>query len=56
MFPFFVFRKSGLIKSCSSSEYVSEYKISWSCVDWCKDYSHLKCLNFLNGCSYGVKN
>jgi len=45
MFPFFVFRKSGLIKSCSSSEDLSEYKISWSYVDWCKFYIHLKSLN-----------
>jgi len=27
MFPFLVFHKSGLIKSCSSSEDLSEYKI-----------------------------
>jgi hypothetical protein len=39
------FAKSVLIKSCSSSEYLSEYKISWSYVDWCKFYIHLKSLN-----------
>jgi hypothetical protein len=43
MFPFF--RKSGLIKSSSSSEDLPEYKMSWSCADWCKFYIHLKSLN-----------
>jgi hypothetical protein len=45
MFLFFVFHKSGLIKSCSSSEDLSEHKMSWSYVDWCKFYTHLKSLN-----------
>jgi hypothetical protein len=45
IFPFFVFRKSGLIKSCSSPEDLSEYKMSWSYVEWCKFYIHLKSLN-----------
>jgi hypothetical protein len=30
MFHIFVFRKNASIKSFSSSEYLSEYKISWS--------------------------
>jgi hypothetical protein len=42
---FFVFRESGLTKSCSSSEGLSEYKISWFYIDLCKFYSHLKSLN-----------
>jgi hypothetical protein len=42
---FCFFAKSGLIKSCSSCEDLSEYKISWSCVDWCNFYIHLKSLN-----------
>jgi hypothetical protein len=33
MFVFFVFDKNGLIKSCSSFEDLSVYKISWSHVD-----------------------
>jgi hypothetical protein len=45
MFPLFIFCTSGLIKSCSSSEDLSEYKISWSYLDWCKFYIHLKSLN-----------
>jgi hypothetical protein len=45
MFVFFVFRKSGLIKSCSSSEDPSEYKFSWSYVDWHKFFIHLRSLN-----------
>jgi hypothetical protein len=36
MFVFFVSDKSGLIKSCSSFEDLSVYKVSWSHVDWCK--------------------
>jgi hypothetical protein len=44
MFPFLVFRERGLIKSCSSPEDPSEYKISWSYVDRCKFYIHLKSL------------
>jgi hypothetical protein len=34
MFVFFVFDKNGPIKSCSSFEDLSVYKISWSHVDW----------------------
>jgi hypothetical protein len=45
MFVFSFFRKNGLIKSCSSSEHLSEHKISWSYVDWCKFYIQLKSLN-----------
>jgi hypothetical protein len=46
MFPFLVFfRKYGLIKRDSSSEDLPEYKLSWSYVDWCKFYIHLKSLN-----------
>jgi hypothetical protein len=45
MFVFFVFDKNGLIKSCSSFEDQSVYKISWSHVDWCKFYIHLRSLN-----------
>jgi hypothetical protein len=33
MFVLFVFDKNGLIKSCSSFEDLSVYKISWSHVD-----------------------
>jgi hypothetical protein len=44
MFPFFVFRKNGLIISRSSSQDLSEY-ISWSYVDWCRFYIHLRSLN-----------
>jgi hypothetical protein len=42
---FFVFDKNGLIKSCSSFEYLSVYEISWSHVDWCKFCIHLRSLN-----------
>jgi len=45
MFPFFVYCKSGIIKSCSSPEDLSDYKISWSYVDWYTFYIHLKSLN-----------
>jgi hypothetical protein len=45
MFVFFVFNKHGLIKSYSSFEDLSVYKISWSHVDWCKFYIHLRRLN-----------
>jgi hypothetical protein len=44
MFVFFVFRKNALVKSCSSSEGLSEYKIPWYYVEWCKFYIHLKSL------------
>jgi hypothetical protein len=36
MFVFFVFDKNGLIKSCSSFDNLSAYKISLPHVDWCK--------------------
>jgi hypothetical protein len=36
MFVFFVFRKNDFIKSCLSSEDLSEYNISWSYVELCK--------------------
>jgi hypothetical protein len=42
---FFVFRKSDLMKSCSFSEDLSEYKISLLYVDWYKFHSHRKSLN-----------
>jgi hypothetical protein len=45
MFVFFVFDKNGLIKSCSSFEYLSVFKILWSHVDWCKFCIHLRSLN-----------
>jgi hypothetical protein len=45
MFVFFVFDKNGLIKSCSSFEDLSVYKISWSHVDWCKFCFHLRSSN-----------
>jgi hypothetical protein len=45
MFVFFAFDKNGLIKSCSSFEDLSENKISWSRVDWCKFCIHLRSLN-----------
>jgi hypothetical protein len=45
MFPFFVFRTNAHIKNCSSSEDLSEYKISGYYVHWCKFYTHLKSLN-----------
>jgi hypothetical protein len=31
--------------TCSSSEDISEYNISWSYIDWCKVYIHLRSLN-----------
>jgi hypothetical protein len=45
MFVLFVFDKNSLIKSCSSFEDLSVYKISWSHVDWCKFCIHLRSLN-----------
>jgi hypothetical protein len=45
MFVFFVFDKNGLIKSCSSFEDLSVYKISRSHVEWCKFCIHLRSLN-----------
>jgi hypothetical protein len=37
--------QNGLIKSCSSSEDLSEYKIPWFYVDWRKFCIHLNSLN-----------
>jgi len=51
IFPFLFFPKIGLIKSCLSSEDLSEYKILWSYVDWGKFYIHLKNLNV---CHFGM--
>jgi hypothetical protein len=45
MCVFFVFDKNGHIKSCSSFEDLSIYKVSWSHVDWCKFCIHLRSLN-----------
>jgi hypothetical protein len=45
MFVSFVSDKNGLIKSCSFFEDLSEYKISWSHVDWCNFHIHLRSLN-----------
>jgi hypothetical protein len=51
MFVFFVFDKNGLIKSCSAFEDLSENKISWSNVDWCKFCIHFRSLNI---CHFGM--
>jgi hypothetical protein len=51
MLTFYVFHKNGLIKSCPSSEDLSEYKISWSYAEWCKFCIHLKSLNI---CHFGM--
>jgi hypothetical protein len=48
MFVFFVFDKSGLIKSCLSFEDLWVHKISWSHVNWCKFYVHIRSLNVRN--------
>jgi hypothetical protein len=45
MFVFFVLDKNGLTKSNSSFEDLSVYKISLSCVDWCKFCIHLRSSN-----------
>jgi hypothetical protein len=45
IFVFFVSDKNGFIKSCSSFEDLSVYKISRSHVDWCKFCIHLRSLN-----------
>jgi hypothetical protein len=42
---FLFFDKNGLIKSCSSFEDLSVFKISWSHVDWWKFCIHLRSLN-----------
>jgi hypothetical protein len=44
MFVLFAFDKNGLIKSCSSFEDLSVYKISWSHINWCKFCIHLRSL------------
>jgi hypothetical protein len=44
MFVFFVFDKNCLIKSCSSFEDLSVFKISWSHGDWCNFCIHLRSL------------
>jgi hypothetical protein len=45
IFEFFVFDKNGLIKSCSSFEDLSVFKIPWSHVDWCKFCINIRSLN-----------
>jgi hypothetical protein len=45
MFPLFIFRKSGLVKSRLSPEDLSECNTSWSYIDWRKFYIHSKSLN-----------
>jgi hypothetical protein len=45
MSVFFVLGKDDIIKSCSSSEHLSEYTISRSYFDWCKICIHFKSLN-----------
>jgi hypothetical protein len=45
MFVYFVLDKNGLIKSYSTFEALSVYKISWSHLDWCKFCIHLRSLN-----------
>jgi hypothetical protein len=42
---FSYFHKNGFIKSCSSSEHLTEYSISWFFVDWCNFCIHLKSQN-----------
>jgi hypothetical protein len=46
----FVFHKNSLIKSCSFSEDLTEYKVSWSCI-YCKFCIHLRSLNV---CRFGM--
>jgi hypothetical protein len=41
----FRFSQNWLLKSCSSSKDLSEYKISWSYSYWCKFYTQLKSVN-----------
>jgi hypothetical protein len=45
MFVFFVVDNNVVIKSCSSFEDLSVYKISWFHVDWCKFCIYLRSLN-----------
>jgi hypothetical protein len=51
MFVFVVFDKNGLIKSCSSFEDLSVYKIPWSHIDWCKFCIHLRSFGI---CYFGM--
>jgi hypothetical protein len=51
MFVFFAFDKNGPIKSYSSFEDLSVYKISRSHVDWCKFCIHLRSSNV---CHFGM--
>jgi hypothetical protein len=44
IFVFLGFRKSCITKSCLSFEDLSQYKISWSHVDWYKFCIHLTSL------------
>jgi hypothetical protein len=57
MFVFFVFDKNGLIKSCSSFEDLSVYKISWSHVEVkiLHPPQKFKHPPFWNSWSYGTK-
>jgi hypothetical protein len=45
MYIFLAFRKNVLTESCSSSEDLSDYNISWSYVKLWKFYIHLRSLN-----------
>jgi hypothetical protein len=45
MFVVWVLHKNSLIKSCSSSEDLSAYKMSWSYIYWCKFLIHLISMN-----------
>jgi hypothetical protein len=51
MFVLVVTRKSGIVKSCSSFEDLSAYKISLSHIDLCKFCIHLRSLNV---CYFGM--
>jgi hypothetical protein len=45
MFIYLDSHKCGLMKSCSFSKDLSEFKMSCSCVEWCKFCVHLRSLN-----------
>jgi hypothetical protein len=45
IFVFLDFRKSGLLKKCSSFEDLSAHEISRSYAEWCNFYIHLRSLN-----------
>jgi hypothetical protein len=53
----FVFFSNCLIKSCSSFEDVSAYKVSWSHVDWSRFLTNIRSLNayHFGMTSYGIK-